>query len=165
MDYILAQALRWHVSSVNIKSSAIPPEWKSAFDEFQKKMGYRFESCGGWSIRPSVTAGTMPPFNMWWLNAGVAPVYRPYELALRFHGESDAAVELPADLRKWLPGDALFEEPVPIPKLPAGKYRVQTAMLDPRTHQLAIALGIAGRGADGWYDLGEIAVEEARAGR
>ena len=42
LDYILAQALRWHVSSVNIKSSAIPPEWKAAFDEFQKKMGYRF---------------------------------------------------------------------------------------------------------------------------
>ena len=42
VNYILAQALRWHVSSVNIKSSAIPPEWKNAFDEFQKKMGYRF---------------------------------------------------------------------------------------------------------------------------
>lgn len=31
LDYILEQALRWHVSSVNIKSSAIPPEWKQAF--------------------------------------------------------------------------------------------------------------------------------------
>ena len=36
------QALRWHASTINIKSTAIPPEWKKAFDEFQKKIGYRF---------------------------------------------------------------------------------------------------------------------------
>src|SRR5438445_782588 len=39
LDYILEQALRWHVSSVNIKSAPIPSEWKSQFESFQKKMG------------------------------------------------------------------------------------------------------------------------------
>src|SRR5437667_319374 len=39
VDYILDQALRWHVTSVNIKSSPIPSEWKSQFESFQKKMG------------------------------------------------------------------------------------------------------------------------------
>ena len=42
VDYILNQALRWHVSSVNVKSSPIPPEWKSNFERFEKMMGYRF---------------------------------------------------------------------------------------------------------------------------
>src|SRR5580693_8321735 len=42
LDYILEQALRWHVSSVNIKSAPIPSEWKSQFETFQKKIGYRF---------------------------------------------------------------------------------------------------------------------------
>ncbi len=42
LNYILQQALRWHASSVNIKSSAIPPQWKQQFDEFEKQMGYRF---------------------------------------------------------------------------------------------------------------------------
>ncbi len=42
LDYILDQALRWHVSSANIKSAPIPSEWKTQFESFQKKMGYRF---------------------------------------------------------------------------------------------------------------------------
>jgi hypothetical protein len=67
-------------------------------------------------------------------------------------------VELPVDVRKWLPGDALFEQPIAVPQLPPGTYRVETALLDPRTKKPVIALGIAGRTAEGWYDLGEIAV-------
>ena len=39
---ILDQALRWHASTINIKSSRIPADWKAAFDEFQKQIGYRF---------------------------------------------------------------------------------------------------------------------------
>ena len=42
VDYSIEQALRWHASTINIKSTAIPPEWKGKFDEFQKKLGYRF---------------------------------------------------------------------------------------------------------------------------
>ena len=42
LQYIFDQALRWHASSINIKSTAIPPEWKPAFREFEKKIGYRF---------------------------------------------------------------------------------------------------------------------------
>jgi len=37
---------------------------------------------------------------------------------------------------------------------------LRAALLDPRTHKPAIALGIAGRTPDGWYDLGEISVED-----
>jgi Domain of unknown function (DUF4832) len=158
VQYILNEALRWHVSSLNVKSSPLPAEWKTAFEDFQKHMGYRFE-LRRIEYPSKVIAGADAPFRMWWVNSGVAPVYRPYVLALRFHGASNATVELPPDIRKWLPGDALVEDPIAIPKLPAGKYRVETALLDPRTRQPAIALGIAGRGADGWYDLGEISVE------
>src|SRR5471030_1158368 len=39
LQYIFNQALRWHVSTVNIKSTAIPEEWKKPFEEFQKKAG------------------------------------------------------------------------------------------------------------------------------
>ncbi len=42
VSYILDQALRWHVTSLNIKSSPIPTKWKALFEAFQKKMGYRF---------------------------------------------------------------------------------------------------------------------------
>ncbi len=42
LEYILEQALRWHASTINIKSTAIPSAWKAPFEEFQKKIGYRF---------------------------------------------------------------------------------------------------------------------------
>ena len=42
LEPILDQALRWHASTINLKSSKIPDDWKAAFDEFQKRIGYRF---------------------------------------------------------------------------------------------------------------------------
>ena len=155
VDYILNEALRWHVSSLNVKSSAIPAEWKGAFDEFQKRIGYRYE-LRRIEYPASVRSGSAAMFHMWWVNAGVAPIYRPYVLVLQFHGLRDATIELPADIRKWLPGDALVDETVQIPDLPAGEYRLRVALLDPRSRRPAIALGIAGRQDDGWYDLGTI---------
>ena len=95
-------------------------------------------------------------------NAGVAPVYRPYTLALQFHGQRDTIVELPADVRKWLPGDTLVEETLPVPDLPAGEYRIRVALLDPRTQRPAVILGIAGKQNDGWYDLGPITVGQGK---
>jgi len=159
LDYIIAQALRWHVSSVNIKSSAIPPEWKKAFDEFQNKMGYRF-ILRRLEYPKVVLAGTMQPVHMWWLNAGVAPVYRPYELAMELRSASSSAeVRLPVDVRKWLPGDAVFDGTLYIPEsLKPGSYRLCVALLDPRTGQPAIKLAIEGLQSDGWYDLAPIEV-------
>jgi hypothetical protein len=160
LDYIIAQALRWHVSSVNIKSSAIPPEWTKAFDEFQKKMGYRF-ILRRLEYPKAVEAGTMQPLHMWWLNAGVAPVYRQYELALELRSASASAViKLPVDIRKWLPGDAVFDSTVYIPEsLKPGGYRLRVALLDPRTGQPAIKLANEGLQPDGWYDLAPIEVQ------
>jgi len=96
------------------------------------------------------------------VNSGVAPVYRPYVVALQLHGQRDGTIELPVDVRKWLPGDALVEDAVSIPDVPAGEYRVRVALLDPRSHRAAIALGIGGREADGWYDLGAISVRNTK---
>jgi hypothetical protein len=159
LDYIIAQALRWHVSSVNIKSSAIPPEWKKAFDGFQKKMGYRF-ILRRMEFPTTVQAGTMQTIHMWWLNAGVAPVYRPYDLALELSSTNNSAeIKVPVDVRKWLPGDAVFDGRIYIPEsLRAGSYRLRVALLDPRTGQPAIKLAIEGLQSDGWYDLAPIEV-------
>jgi hypothetical protein len=160
VDYILSQALRWHVTSLNIKSTPLPPEWKKQFDEFQKKMGYRF-ILRRLEYPKAVKAGRMMPVSMWWLNAGVTPVYREYWLAIELRSPSASAViRTEADVRKWLPGDAVFDGSVYVPEtLKAGTYRVRVGLLDPRTEQPAIRLAIEGRQADGWYDLGEISVE------
>ncbi len=160
VDYIIAQALRWHITSLNVKSTAIPPEWKQQFEEFQKKMGYRF-LLRKLEYLKAVKPGSMMPVAMWWLNAGVAPVYRPYRLAFQISSPAGSAViPTDADVKKWLPGDAVFEGTLYVPEtLKPGDYRLRVALLDPRTEQPAIRLAIEGRQADGWYDLGAIRVE------
>ena len=160
VDYILAQALRWHVSSVNVKSSPIPPEWKTQFDDFQKKMGYRF-ILRRFEYPRMVKAGHTMLVHMWWLNAGVAPIYRACQLAVQLQSpDVSTSINVPVDLRKWLPGDAVFDGPLYVAEdLKPGKYKVRVAMLDPRTGKPAIQFAIQGRQSDGWYELGEIGVQ------
>ncbi len=46
----------------------------------------------------------MLPVKMWRFNAGVTPVYREYRLMLRM---GSSQIEVPVDVRKWLPGGAV----------------------------------------------------------
>lgn len=160
VDYILAQALRWHVSTVNVKSSPIPPEWKMQFDDFQKKMGYRF-ILRRFEYPRVVKAGQTMRVHMWWLNGGVAPIYREYRLAVELQSSGGrASANVPVDIRKWLPGDSVFDGPLYVSEnLKPGRYKVRVAMLDPRTDKPAIQFAIQGRQPDGWYELGEIEVQ------
>jgi hypothetical protein len=153
---ILDQALRWHASTINVKSSRIPQEWKPAFTEFQKQIGYRFV-LKRLEFPSHAARGAMAEVDMWWFNAGVAPVYQPYTLTLAI---GDAIVPLQADVTRWLPGDAVVEHTIAIPRdLAPGRHPVRVALLDPVTRRPAIRLAIAGRQDDGWYRLGEIVID------
>jgi Domain of unknown function (DUF4832) len=178
VNYIIGEALRWHVSTVNLKSSAIPDAWKSQFEDFERKMGYRFAlRRAEWT--DTVRAGQTLGLTTWWVNEGVAPIYEPFVLAFRLRSStgselrSSAGSELRSsagsatsvvlrttvDLRKWLPGDAVFEDPLFVPQdLADGTYELSVAMLDPFTLQPGIRLGIEGRGTDGWYPMGSVRV-------
>jgi hypothetical protein len=152
---ILDQALRWHASTINLKSSKIPDDWKAAFDEFQKRIGYRFV-LKKLDYPSQVSRGSMAAVNMWWFNAGVAPVYRPFTLAVAI---GDTVIPLDADVRQWLPGDSIYENTIAVPyDLTPGRYPVRVALLDLATHKPAIRLAIEGRQPDGWYQVGEITV-------
>jgi hypothetical protein len=159
LNYILEQALRWHVTSVNLKSSPIPADWKAAFETFQKQIGYRF-LLRRLEYPKTVAAGSMMPIHTWWLNAGVAPAYTNYLLAVQLRSANGSAViNVPVDIRKWLPGDAVFDGSLFVPEnLSAGTYDVRVAMLDPVTRKPAVRLAIAGRDSDGWYSQGQIHV-------
>jgi hypothetical protein len=159
VKYILSEALLWHVSTVNVKSVALPKAWKSEFEDFERKMGYRFVlRRGEWQTQ--VRAGDAIHLKTWWVNEGVAPIYWPFVLAFRFSSpDHSAVIRTEADLRKWLPGDAVFEDPVFVPgDLPAGDYQLSVAILDPISLQPGVKLAIERRGEDGWYALGKIGV-------
>lgn len=161
VNYILDQALRWHVTSVNLKSSPIPSEWKPQFEQFEKRMGYRL-ILRRLEYSRQVAPGAMMPVHMWWYNAGVAPVYREYRLAMQlWSSAANAVLFVPADVRDWLPGDSVVDQPLYIPSdLPSGSYHVRIALVDPDTGKPAIRLAIAGGASDGWYDLGTLDVQQ-----
>ncbi|MCX6623876.1 MAG: DUF4832 domain-containing protein, partial [Acidobacteria bacterium] len=164
VDYILEQALKWHISTFNNKSSAVPEEWRGKVDQWLKRMGYRFV-LRNFSYPKVVTPQGRLGFVSWWENKGVAPSYRRYPLALRLKsGATTLVLRTETDIRKWLPGDAVSEESVFLPALLAlGEYELSLALLDPQSGQPAVRLAIEGRGADGWYPMGKIQVREKAA--
>ena len=158
-EYIFDQAVKWHFSQFNTKSSAVPDEHWPAVERCLKRMGYRLV-LRKFHCAPRVRRGSMMRFHTWWENRGCAPLYRPYDFAVQLEGlESTATLKTDADVTKWLPGDALYDGGVGIPYgLPTGKYTVRVGLLDRWTGEPRIRLAQKGRAEDGWYDLGEIEI-------
>lgn len=159
VDYILDQALRWHVSSVNLKSTEVPDAWKGKFDDFARKMGYRL-ILRRFEHPKRVARGEKLRVSMWWLNAGVAPPYRPYKVVLRVGtGDRAALIEVPIEARGMVPGDHVFEGDLAAGSLPPGAHPLAVAIVDPVTRAPAVRLAIEGRQADGFYPLGALDIE------
>jgi hypothetical protein len=161
VDYIIDQSLKWHISSFNAKSSAVPEEWWPQVNRWLKRMGYRFV-LRKFTYPASVARLGKLAFTTWWENKGVAPCYRRYPLALRLKNSGGATVlRTDADIRAWLPGDVVYDSAVFIPAdQRAGEYELGVALLDPETGQPNVKLAIAGREPDGWYTLGKIRIGE-----
>jgi Domain of unknown function (DUF4832) len=161
VDYIIDQSLKWHISSFNAKSSAVPEQWRPAVERWLKKMGYRYV-LRRFTYQTPIQAGGKLTFTSWWENKGVAPCYREFPLALRLTGAQGSTVLLTsADIRQWLPGDAIYDDAVFLPaNLPPGVYELSLGIVDAATRQPRVKLGIAGMNAEGWYPLGKVTVAE-----
>lgn len=159
IDYIVDQSLKWHISSFNAKSSAVPTEWWPQVNRWLKRMGYRLV-LRKFTYPSQLSAGGKLAFASWWENKGVAPCYRAFPLALRLQSPQRREIlTAPADIRSWLPGDSLYDDAVFLPAdLSPGDYDLSLALLDPRTRKPKVQLAIEGKETDGWYSLGKIAV-------
>lgn len=157
LQRIFDAAMRWHASTINLKSSPIPEEWRPAFEEFEKRLGYRY-SLRRVEYPRRVAVGVPFQLKTLWLNEGVAPAYDRYQVQLELvSGQNRGNVLLPIELTKWGPGDWVYEGPVLLPEsLPAGSYRMRIAVLDAATGKPAIQLANEGREEDGWYGIGSI---------
>jgi hypothetical protein len=164
VKYIFDESLKWHISTFNAKSSAVPAEWKPLVDDWLKRMGYRFV-LKRFRYPAQVSRNGKFAFESWWENKGVAPCYINYPLAIRLHRNNYSRVFVTrADIRDWLPGDNLFKSYFFIPAdLPGGQYEVQVAIIDNNTAEQPptpkVKLAIAGITTDGWYPLGSVTVK------
>lgn len=159
VEYIFEQALKWHISSFNAKSSPVPEEWSPLVDKWLKRMGYRFV-LRKFSYPSEVKQQGRLLMTSWWENKGVAPIYKDYKFAVRLKSKKHTEVlATGADIRNWLPGDIVFEEKLYIPlNMPVGEYQVEIAIVDPVAYEPRIKLAIQELNSEGWYTMGKIKV-------
>ncbi|HML49044.1 MAG TPA: DUF4832 domain-containing protein, partial [Clostridia bacterium] len=159
VDYIIEQSLKWHLSSFNAKSSAVPPQMREKVDLWCKKMGYRL-ALRRFTYPGELPAGGQFDYTCWWENRGVAPCYKPFRFALRIQGEAASQVFVAEDrIIKWLPGDSLCDGSFALDgTLPPGEYAVQAAILARESETPAVKLAMEGLQPDGWYSLGKLKI-------
>ncbi len=160
LELVLAQGLKFHASVFMPKSVLIPPEYMGPLASFCDRLGYRFVPRQlRWA--ESVARGADLPVEGWIENTGVAPLYRPYRLALRLRWGSGGSAILPlaADPRAWLPGDALVDERVRLPAVvPAGTAELSLGLLPMDGDAPAIRFAVEDSDAAGWVPMGPLRV-------
>jgi len=154
VDWIIQQGLKYHMSVFMPKSSPVPPEWTEKFNEFIKRMGYRFV------LRQMMTPAKVKRGGLFWYylwieNIGVAPIYRRYRLAFRIRqGDVSEIIVSPTDVTKWLPGDIWLDEKRPLPpSLRPGKADVDVALIDEKSNEPKVKFAIKNIRDDGWHPM------------
>lgn len=166
IKFIMNEALRWHISVFNNKSSPIPPRWWGDLEEFIKKMGYRFVM--NYITLPTIAkSGEKLHIESEWENLGVAPPYRNYLIYFKLipkNRRSDSLIirdpSYHTDLRDWLPGIHALNLDLEIPSdIKPGTYNLALALIDPFSKEVAVKLAIEGRDSQGWYNLSEVEIK------
>lgn len=129
IDFIIEQSLKWHITSFNAKSVAIPNELKEKCEEWIKRMGYRY-SVTKTEYPSSALKGDSLEITLTLENSGVAPIYHNYPFVLRLTGENETySFNTNIDLRTVLPGEYTFKEIIDLPKeIKAGEYLLEAGI-------------------------------------
>ena len=163
LERILEKGLEWHLSVLNAKSKPVPAAWRPRFDEFLKKIGYRFV-LREMRHASEVHAGAPLTLRSHWENRGVAPIYHPWPLAYRLRSGADQVVAQgisQADLQQWLPGPTPeIVDTVIVPQnVQSGTYAIDVAILSKDGRSAHVDLAIEGKRADRWYPVSSVKVE------
>ena len=147
---------------LNTKSKPVPAAWRPRFNEFLKRIGYRFVLRELTHSAESHPGGPLV-LQSRWENKGVAPIYHAWPLAYRLRSSSDQIVAQwtsPADLKQWLPGPShRVEDTMVVPEtVPAGSYVLDVAILSEDARSAHVELAIEGKRADRWYALSRVTI-------
>jgi hypothetical protein len=159
IDEIIALSLKWHVSSINAKSSSIPFEWKDKIDAWLNKMGYRF-SVRLFEYPKTACAGDILVTNMLIENNGVAPIYSPLPLIFRLKSEgTEYILKTGVDTRNWMPGDTLENIEIKLPdNIQSGEYTLEFKLGGGKYPTIKFATDTT-VSDDGYYYLTTVTIE------
>ncbi len=129
IDFIIEQSLKWHITSFNAKSVAIPEELKEKCEDWIKRMGYRY-SVNKVEYPSNASKGDSLEITLNIENSGVAPIYHKYPFVLRLKSnETVYTFDTKIDLTKVLPGEYTFKEVLELPcDVKAGEYLLQAGI-------------------------------------
>jgi hypothetical protein len=158
IDWIIQQGLKYHVSTVMLKSAPIPDVWHDKMESFLKRMGYRFVLRQMMATQ-ELQAGGLFWYTMWVENIGGAPIYLSYRLAFRFQqGDASTIVMSPARPETWLPGDTWLDEKLPLPcELQPGPVDVAVAIASDAGAP-KVQFANQGTTADGWLPMTSLTI-------
>lgn len=158
LDEIINQTLQWHISSFNAKSLPIPLEWKERVDYWISRMGYHF-AIDYFKFPTKAKTGDNVTVKLGIENIGVAPIYRPIPLHVRFTGANASfEIETDVDIRKWLPGKNAERISVSVPSdLPKGKYTIEIGIFNDVNPLIYLCTDALRSGS--YYQVGEIVIE------
>ncbi len=131
IDEIINQTLQWHISSFNAKSLPIPFEWKDRVDYWISRMGYHY-ALDYFKFPKTAAPGETVPLKLGIDNIGVAPIYRPIPLHIRFTGTAGSfETETDVDIMTWLPGKNAERIAVKLPEnLKPGQYEIEIGIFN-----------------------------------
>jgi hypothetical protein len=155
IDFVIRQNLKYHGSVFSPKSTRLPEPWLEKLRRFANDLGYRFV------LRQITFAAVVDcaarrfEYTCWIENVGVAPIYYSYLFALKFtQGNRSFVHKSPADVTKWLPGDAFLRETIELPpSFGPGMVVLHAALIHPQTHEPRVAFASEGKRDEGWLRL------------
>ena len=163
--HIFDYGLQCHASYLNNKSAPIPEGTRGEIEHFLRRLGYRLV-LRSLDHAPSAKPGHDLNLATTWENAGVAPPYRDYPLAVRLKSQAQTNAQPIVlishhSIQGWLPGPRNLDLSLGVPaSVPAGRYELAIGVVDPATHIPAVRLAIAGRNAEGWYAVSSLELEQ-----
>jgi len=158
IDWIIEQGYKYHISVFMPKSMAIPDAWMGKILAFSQRIGYWFH-LQQMVLPLEASARQQCKMSAVIDNKGIAPIYRPYRLALRFsQGKTHKVVALRQDIRRWMPDLSYFEESFAFPAgLVRGEAKVSCGIVDANDKPV-VRLAVKAVDAEGWHPLTSIDV-------
>jgi hypothetical protein len=143
-----------------------PRQWlgenRAFADRMANKVGYWY-FMKGVSLPGNAVAGKKMLFDVTWLNRGVAPAYKQYQILLSLKAPGNKRVILPltGNNMMWFPGEEIRERyAVIVPNnFNRGKVALGIKLIVKEGKGIRdIELGMQGKGKNGFYQLGEVVV-------